>query len=88
MIGHRDELVIVQRHIEAYLRRGKLFLAHDMAVFVQMHVLMHYLTQQTLPLVGADGDEICAGLGVVVLRQAHGTTMVALPCHRVGRYDC
>jgi len=46
--------------------------------FAQAHPTIHNLTQQALPAAHADGDEIGAGRGIIMARQAYGTAVMLL----------
>ena len=48
----------------------------DDAPFIEHHDAINYLAQHAFVFVRADGDEIHARLGVIVLRQTNGTTVM------------
>ncbi|KPL82125.1 hypothetical protein SE15_13615 [Thermanaerothrix daxensis] len=49
----------------------------DPAVFIQLHLPLHDLTEQTRPVLGDDGDEVRPGPGVIVPLQADGAAVMA-----------
>ena len=53
--------------------------------FIQCHDPIHNFSEEMLPLVRANGDEICAGLGIIIFPQPDGTPVVDIGGFMVGR---
>ncbi len=76
MIGHRHESININPGI-----LSRQFFPHRMdhpPSIVYPHLRIHNFPKQTLPILRADRDEICAGLGVIVPEQPYGSAMVFL----------
>jgi hypothetical protein len=74
VVGHDDPGI--QRHVWVLPVQPYPRLGCDLSPFVQLHLVVHYLAQQALPVLHADGDEIGPGRGVIVTRQTDRTAMV------------
>lgn len=76
MIGHDNECT--QTDIGETLSQPLPFMAGNLTSAVQPHITILDLAEQAGAAVGDNGDEISAGLGIIVSLQADGTAMVFL----------
>ncbi len=66
VIGHDDKCI--QFCVQEMNRDFIPARLHDTAELVLAHFPRHHLAEQVFVVEGADGDEICTGLGVVISR--------------------
>jgi hypothetical protein len=78
VIGHHHKFIGIQHHTRAHNGGMEPFVTHNLPVFIQPHFALHDFAEQTGAVMGANGDEIRAGLGVIIFLQADGSTMVAV----------
>lgn len=76
VVRHHD--VLVNRYIVADGLGSGPFLSDGLAEFVGVHCAVNNLPQQRVSIVGADRNEMCARLRLIVVWQAHRTTAVAI----------
>jgi len=81
VVGHNDEFVVKQVHVWTDLGGSEPFFPYDLTEFVQPHFPVHDLAERVGAPVGADGDEVGTGLGVVVFRQSDGSAVMSV-CRR------
>ncbi len=76
MVGHDDPFMEFERGSNLF--RSQPFLHNNFTPRGEMHFGIFDRSKQVLPLVGAGGDEIESGAAVIVARQPHGTTLMAI----------
>ena len=68
---------LAQFNFPPYLGGFNPFIADKMPIFIHPHFILCDFSEQAFPVVGANGDKICAGPGIVISSQTDGTAMVA-----------
>jgi hypothetical protein len=78
MVGHDGEFVLVQADFAAQAARAQPFFTGDLAEGGQLHLVSDDLAKDFIAPVGDQGDEIRAGLGVIVPFEADRAAVVSL----------
>ena len=84
MVGHDHEFIGEQFDFGADFRGTEPFLPHNVPQGVQHHLPIHDLPKQMCPVMGTDGDEIGARLGVIIPFQPDGTAPMSIGIVPIG----
>ncbi len=78
MIWHDHKFIFIQFHIWTDFCCLEPFVPRNFANIIQNYFAIHNLTKNMHALIGAYGNEIRAGLSVIISLQSDGTTMMFL----------
>jgi hypothetical protein len=74
VVGHTNERIAL--HIGEFIFQLRVPPHHHFADGVHLHFTLVDSAEQTVPVLGTDGDKIGAGLGVIVTLQSDRTTIL------------
>src|SRR5713101_3415043 len=81
VIRHNNESA--QFNVRPHLRRAYPLLLHNLPALIQLHLAFNNVTEHAALVVGANRNEICAGLPVIVTSKPNrtATAMFAVVSH-------